>query len=182
MPHCPRCEKRFTTLQKLCRHINQTSSSCANLIDDLIALSRPLQPSSRQNLGPQLEPEDFNVYFPDNNDFDALPHGDIEMGPPNFEPNTSSDVNKSKYREDFVGASKTFGTGLTFMKGFDLDEFSDHRRKNLYYPFASKADWEMASFLLRSGLSMAKIDDFLKLQLVSACTRNSNIYSLIPSH
>jgi hypothetical protein len=102
------------------------------------------------------------------------------MAPPNFEPYNPSDTNESKYREEYVGASQEFGTGLTFMDGFDLDEFSDHRRKNLYYPFATKGDWEMASFLLRSGLSMAKIDDLLKLQLVSACTRNSNIYS--PSH
>jgi len=29
--------------------------------------------------------------------------------------------------------------------------------KNLYYPFASKQDWEMASWLLRSGLSMAAV-------------------------
>src|SRR5580698_4863282 len=98
MPHCPRCEKRFPTLQKLVRHINQTSSSCANLIDDLITLSRPLQPSSRQNLGPQLEPECFSDNFPDNHDFDTPLHGDIEMAPPNFEPYNPSDTNESKYR------------------------------------------------------------------------------------
>jgi hypothetical protein len=164
------------------RHLNHARSSCAKLTNDLVTLLRPLQPSSRQNVGPQLQSEDFNVHFSDHNDFDPLPHDDIEMAPPDFEPNTFSNTNKSGYREEFIGASQEFGTGLTFMEGFDLDDFSDHRRKNLYYPFASKADWEMASFLLRSGLSMAKIDDLLKLELVSACTRNSNIYSLIRSH
>ena len=49
------------------------------------------------------------------------------------------------------------------MGSFDSDDFADQRQKNLYYPFASKEDWEMAAFLLRSGMSMALIDDFLKL-------------------
>lgn len=161
------------------RHLNHARSSCVNLTNDLITLMPQPQPSSRQNISPWLESEDFNIPFSDNNPFGSPPHGDIEMAPPNFEPNTFSNTNKSEYREEFIGASQEFGTGLTFMEGFDLDDFSDHRRENLYYPFASKADWEMASFLLRSGLSMAKIDDLLKLQLVSARSCNSIIYSLI---
>ncbi|KAF8213514.1 hypothetical protein K438DRAFT_1902566 [Mycena galopus ATCC 62051] len=49
------------------------------------------------------------------------------------------------------------------------DEFASRRKENLYYPFASQAEWQMASFLLRSGMTMRDIDDFLKLQLVCDC-------------
>jgi hypothetical protein len=164
MPHCPRCEKRFTTDQKVIRHLNQPRSSCANLIDDLITLSRPLQPTSHHNVGPQ-ELENFNVNFPDNGSFDMLQsYGDIEMATPQ---DTPSNFDTFEYREEFIGASQTFGLGTTFMGNFDLDKYSGLRQENLYYPFASRDDWEMAAFLLRSGLSMAKIDDFLKLQVVS---------------
>jgi hypothetical protein len=50
---------------------------------------------------------------------------------------------------------------------FDADQFADQRKTNLYYPFASHEDWEFASFLLRSSLSMAEIDELLSLDLVS---------------
>jgi len=73
----------------------------------------------------------------------------------------------SVHREEFANAAREWGAGETFMGNFDLDDFAEQRKKNPYYPFASKEDWEMAAFLLRSGMSMALIDDFLKLQLVS---------------
>jgi len=37
----------------------------------------------------------------------------------------------------------------------------------MYYPFSNAAEWELASFLLSSDLSMRKIDELLKLKLVS---------------
>jgi hypothetical protein len=73
----------------------------------------------------------------------------------------------------FPGAAEVFGRGTTFLDRFDLDKYSEERKANLFYPFASKQDWEVASWLSRSGLSMASIDKFLSLELVSL-----NFYSL----
>ena len=53
------------------------------------------------------------------------------------------------------------------MDVFDADEYANQQKQNLYYPFALKQDWEMGLWLLRSGLSMAAIDQFLHLQLAS---------------
>jgi hypothetical protein len=65
----------------------------------------------------------------------------------------------------------TFGSvyehGETFMDQCDKDEFTEKRKAHLYYPFASRDEWELASFLLHSFLSMAAVDRFLKLELVS---------------
>ncbi|KAF8119429.1 hypothetical protein EV363DRAFT_1076614, partial [Boletus edulis] len=47
-----------------------------------------------------------------------------------------------------------------------MDTYSFFHRSNLYYPFASHNDWQVANYLLQSGLSMAKIDEYLKLNLV----------------
>ena len=58
--------------------------------------------------------------------------------------------------------------GFTFMDQFDVDKFTSNRSSNLFYPFASRAEWEVASWLLRSGLSMALINDFMDLSIV--CT------------
>jgi hypothetical protein len=63
-------------------------------------------------------------------------------------------------------AAEIFGRGESFTDVFNNDKYADRRDDNLYYPFASKPDWEMASFLLRSTLSMAAIDEFLSLELV----------------
>ncbi|KAG2098695.1 uncharacterized protein F5147DRAFT_543499, partial [Suillus discolor] len=56
--------------------------------------------------------------------------------------------------------------GLTFLDPFDTNEFIKYRNENLFYPFASKEEWEITDFLLCSPLSMAAIDVFLKLSLI----------------
>jgi hypothetical protein len=70
--------------------------------------------------------------------------------------------------QEYDGAAKTFGSGTTFMQQFESDEFAEERTQNLFYPFASRAEWELAAFLLRSDLSLAALDKFLSLNLVSA--------------
>jgi hypothetical protein len=68
--------------------------------------------------------------------------------------------------EAYPNASQVYGRGETFMEIFDADINAENRRDNLYYPFASRQEWQMASFLLRSSLSMDAIDEFLSLELV----------------
>ncbi|KAG2078401.1 hypothetical protein BDR04DRAFT_940504, partial [Suillus decipiens] len=46
------------------------------------------------------------------------------------------------------------------------DKYAEERVNNPYFPFAGKPDWEMAAFLLWSDLSMADIDEYLKLEFV----------------
>ncbi|KAG2106894.1 hypothetical protein BD769DRAFT_1675747 [Suillus cothurnatus] len=55
--------------------------------------------------------------------------------------------------------------GTTFLDIFDADEYADCRKDNLFYPFASRNEWEVANFLLRSPLSMAAINEFLALSM-----------------
>ncbi|KAF8130107.1 hypothetical protein EV363DRAFT_1399315 [Boletus edulis] len=66
----------------------------------------------------------------------------------------------------FLGAGKVYDVGQTFLDRFGMDTYSFFRRSNLYYPFASHDDWQVANYLLQSGLSMAKIDEYLKLNLI----------------
>jgi len=72
------------------------------------------------------------------------------------------------YSVPFPGASQAFGKGETFLDIFNKDNYADMRNDNLYYPFATQEEWKLSSFLLRSGLSMAQTDEFLKLDLVSS--------------
>jgi hypothetical protein len=70
------------------------------------------------------------------------------------------------YSVPFPGASQAFGKGETFLDIYNKDDYADKRNDNLYYPFATQSEWELASFLLKSGLSMAQTDEFLKLEQV----------------
>lgn len=76
-------------------------------------------------------------------------------------------VSNPSFFETYPGAAKAFGRGKTLMDIFDTDRHADKRSELPYYPFASKAEWDLASYLLRSDLSMNAIDKFLKLELVS---------------
>lgn len=103
---------------------------------------------------PVLEPSEFDGMEIDGMEIDNQPE---------VEGSTGSD---GSITEVFEGASKTYGEGTTFMAKFDYDQFADERAVNLYYPFASREEWEFASFLLCSSLSMHAIDTFLSLDRV----------------
>ncbi|KAI6018361.1 hypothetical protein EDC04DRAFT_2546358, partial [Pisolithus marmoratus] len=69
--------------------------------------------------------------------------------------------------DDHPNTPSVYPGGTTFMDQFSDDQYVTLWQQNLYYPFASGADWWLASWLLCSHLSMAAIDEFLSLQLVS---------------
>jgi hypothetical protein len=49
---------------------------------------------------------------------------------------------------------------------FRQDKYAKDRENNVYYPFASANEWELASYITRSNMTVAATDDFLKLRLV----------------
>ncbi|KAG2109266.1 uncharacterized protein F5147DRAFT_773077 [Suillus discolor] len=79
-----------------------------------------------------------------------------------------SQASEKPYVEHFRDAAKVYRRGQTFLDRFNMDPYAVHREDNLYYPFVSRQDWELSSFLLCSSLSMAAIDEFLGLELVKA--------------
>jgi len=66
----------------------------------------------------------------------------------------------------FPGSSHSYGKGPTFLDLFNSNENNLYCTTNPYYPFSGRKDWEVASWLLCSGLSMGKIDSFLSLEMV----------------
>ncbi|KAG1831477.1 hypothetical protein EV424DRAFT_1534160 [Suillus variegatus] len=69
--------------------------------------------------------------------------------------------------EWYEGAGTCYSRdGTTFLDLFDTDEYVDCRKDNLFYPFASRNEWEVADFLLQSSLSMAAISEFLALSMI----------------
>jgi hypothetical protein len=149
--------------------MNHPRSSCVNLdTSDLITIPLPSSTPQSQNVSLEQGMDDVEMGSVDDDDddnFSTQGGADIQMATDNSD--SFSDVTGSMHREEFADVAPAWEAGETFMGKFDLDDFADQRKENLYYPFASKEDWELAAFLLRSGMSMALIDDFLKLQIVS---------------
>jgi hypothetical protein len=62
--------------------------------------------------------------------------------------NDATDIRlPEEVRDRFPGAGQTFGKSPGFMEVFDSDVHADMRKENIYYPFTSKGEWEIASFL-----------------------------------
>ncbi|KAF8880392.1 hypothetical protein BD779DRAFT_1675909 [Infundibulicybe gibba] len=94
---------------------------------------------------------------------ETAPHQTAPQEPPGAH---ASSQHHQTIIEEFPGAAQTFGIGPTFLDKFNMDQYAAERTTNLYYPFASKEEWEFALFLLRSKLSMVAINAMLTLQLI----------------
>ena len=79
----------------------------------------------------------------------------------------ATDSGAEGYEEFHPNTPLILGSGPGFIDTFNADEHAEKRKENLFFPFSSKAEWGLASWLLRSGLSMRAIDDFLALSIVS---------------
>ena len=149
--------------------MNQPVSSCLTHFQELIDIANTLQrrtipqPASDNGMSQPLCFMDTTEDAPPD-----LVHSTFnsEASPPR---NTRTRTTEHPFRiKKHPMAGKTFGRGDTFMDHFDNDGFASARSQGcLYYPFASRDEWELASFLLCSQMSLADIDRFLKLQLVS---------------
>ena len=158
---CPDCGKQFANKTNVLRHMNQPSNACGKSVMNGISFqphttSRAAQARDLFNQAQLDGLEEILEWERDEIDFD-MP--DVSTHSP-F-PEAVSNI------EYYPGASSTYGQGTTFMSEFFTDKYAHLRHENIFYPFASQEDWQLGSWLLRSGLSMAAIDSFLSLELVS---------------
>jgi hypothetical protein len=172
MPRCPLCAKKLKTRMAVMAHMNQPLGACLPYIaeiaatqSDISVINEPANNASYQGFDTEISVnfqsasgacnmEEATMDVDDNSPLS--PHEPLNSVEPTFEP----------IIKEHPSAGQTFGKGKTFLENFDTDAYASQRAANLYYPFSSKEEWELASFLLMSGLSMAKITKFLSLKLV----------------
>jgi hypothetical protein len=142
--------------------MNQPLGSCFDYIHEVVSLADELK-SYKKRHRPQQSIESEKSIL-------AMDTEDAFMEDAFMDCDTIDDGAGSggRFVQEYDGAATTFGPGTTFMQQFECDEFAEERTQNLFYPFASRAEWELAAFLLRSDLSLAALDTFLSLNLVSA--------------
>ncbi|KAH9027612.1 hypothetical protein EDB85DRAFT_2074745 [Lactarius pseudohatsudake] len=160
--HCPQCDRKFRNRKALLCHMNHPFGSCHSHFQEVVNLADELQRyqerrGQRRPIPTSLSPEPMDI------DVDTTLAA-VEDLQEDFQ---NVDGPGKPFIQEYVGAVREYGRGTTFMQGFDRDPYSQERKKNLYYPFASRGEWEMATFLLRSSLSVSSIDSFLSLELIN---------------
>ncbi|KAI6010464.1 hypothetical protein EDC04DRAFT_2871206 [Pisolithus marmoratus] len=150
MPRCPSCGKGgFTNHEAISRHMSQPKSGCSTWFGDLVHIREDLL--SRDPDGHNdLHATSINKQSGGRDEYDSMVGSDEQMLDRTQEGNSHSSLIKH-----FPGAMQ-----------FNADKFSNHWSSNIYYPFASRGDWELGLWLLHSGLSMGVINAFLSFHLI----------------
>ncbi|KAF8119890.1 hypothetical protein EV363DRAFT_1168896 [Boletus edulis] len=171
MPNCPRCLKFFLTEHGAQNHRAQPRSACHDN-NYRYTLEIPRLSVSPE---PPAEYHDVNVPSPPHSEPPppTSPDLDVPLGLPDDDSVRAEDARPFPAAQDphlwvrdyFEGASVTYGKGDTFLGSFRRDQYSEERKSNLYYPFASSKDWTTAKFLSKSKLSMALVDEYLSLDV-----------------
>lgn len=165
-PTCPKCGKVFTKDSSVTRHLSQPRTSCHSSVRDMVDILEftELVPPRRSLSPPQSSDRYTRSDIRDEPwQFDIA--GD-DMGT-NIDGNQAVGGSSTSTEEWYKGAGTCYAQdGVTFLDLFDADEHAECRKDNIFYPFTSREEWEVADFLLRSPLSMAAIDQFLRLPMV----------------
>ncbi|KAG1719323.1 hypothetical protein EDB19DRAFT_1919105 [Suillus lakei] len=109
------------------------------------------------NAHEQGEPEDESYY-----DFGSQGE-DLDSGG-----GTRNEDSEAKVTDHFPEPPLAFDKGYMFLHLFNADENSIYRKMNLYYPFSGQREWQLATWILHSSLSMEKINSFLALEMSPA--------------
>ncbi|KAG1882344.1 hypothetical protein F4604DRAFT_1921484 [Suillus subluteus] len=163
MPQCPSCRKILEDHTSVACHMSQPWSGCNTWLEDIIKLNSlipPLDPVDIEHhvsQEPELGGEAIVVDFGDvggefSDEENIMGGGTLDEG--------------SEATDYYPDPSLAYQDGYTFLSLFDSDENSVHCKNNLYYLFSGQRDWQVAAWLLHSGLSMGKINSFLSLEMV----------------
>ncbi|KAG2137000.1 hypothetical protein DEU56DRAFT_912773 [Suillus clintonianus] len=145
-PTCPKCGKVFTKDSSITRH--------------LIPPRRSLNPPQNLDISVDMG-QGFGVGG--DSQFNAQAEDSMDT---NLDARDLTGNLPPASEEWYEGAARCYSQdGITFLDLFDADEHAEYRKENLFYPFTSREEWEVADFLLRSALSMAAINTFLQLSM-----------------
>lgn len=167
---CPLCGKdNFKDHGAVARHMSQPRSGCSTWLQDLIRLRSASVRTTADSMDvdhtpniPDVDPELDGTGF---GDWDGVFQG--RSGEGDDQVHEEGTPTGSDFIDWHPKPPQTYGRGYTFLDSFHSDENNTYRTGNHYYPFSGRRDWEVALWLLRSGLSMAKVDSFLSLEMVS---------------
>ncbi|KAF8232876.1 hypothetical protein L208DRAFT_1269810, partial [Tricholoma matsutake] len=149
-------------------HMNYPLRSCYNHFQEVANLLEDLQRYNDLKHQPQHQLNHLSPSSDHKTDTTQLAQESMDINLPFIESFDGTSPDSGPFVKKYEGAAEEYGVGVTFMLEFDCDQYAVECVENIYYPFASRDEWELAAILLQSDLSMGSIDSFLLLKLVSA--------------
>ncbi|KAG2133031.1 hypothetical protein DEU56DRAFT_757250 [Suillus clintonianus] len=167
---CPSCGKGgFKNDVAVARHMSQPRSGCSTWLQDLICLRSESDSCMDSDDEPNISMDMDDASEPNMPDIESGGLGDwdeMSRGSTSGSESQEMPTHNSEVIDSYSDCAQSYGRGYTFLDLFNSDNNSKHRAMNPYYPFSGWKDWEVGSWLLRSGLSMGKIDNFLLLEMI----------------
>jgi hypothetical protein len=148
--------------------MNYPLGSCYNHFQEVTNLLEDLQRYNNLKHQLQHQLDHLSPSSDDETDTTQPAQEPMDVDPPFIKSFDGTSPDGGPFVEKYEGAAKEDGVGVTFMSEFNCDQYAAECVENIYYPFASRDEWELAAFLLQSDLSMRSINSFLSLKLVSA--------------
>ncbi|KAJ6556694.1 hypothetical protein B0H10DRAFT_2169607 [Mycena sp. CBHHK59/15] len=157
MPRCSVCTKKFFNTTHLLSHMNQPNGRCHSSLHSASFKIRHRNPQRKLNL-PRSNAQRVSSRSTEHVEFEIAPmdvdyEADVNYGP------------EMNLAEESFDTQKAYPCGDTFKAVFERDQYAEQRKLNMYYPFASRDEWELVSFIVRSNMTLAATDEFLKLRL-----------------
>ncbi|KAG2144334.1 hypothetical protein DEU56DRAFT_910688 [Suillus clintonianus] len=166
---CPSCGKGgFKNDVTVAHHMSQPCSGCSTWLQDLICLRSESDSRMDSDDEPNISMDMDDASEPNMPDIESGGLGDwdeMSRGSTSGSESQEMPTHNSEVIDSYPDCAQSYGKGYTFLNLFNSDNNSKHRATNPYYPFSGRKDWEVGSWLLRSGLSMGKIDNFLSLEM-----------------
>ncbi|KAG1889115.1 uncharacterized protein F5891DRAFT_1198690 [Suillus fuscotomentosus] len=152
--------------------MSQPRSGCNSWLEDLINLhSASICAATSIDMDHELNIPDLNLDVDPKLDEPVFGHPSWDEGFQGGGGEGDSQVDgptDSGFTNWYPEPPQTYGKGYTFLDLFHSDKNSVYRVTNHYYPFSDRKEWEVALWLLHSGLSMAKINSFLSLEMIKS--------------
>jgi len=148
--------------------MNYPLGSCYNHFQEVANLLEDLRRYNDLKHQPQHQFNHLSPSSDDEIDTTQLAEESMDIDPPFIKSFDGASPDGGPFVEKYEGAAEEYGAGATFMSEFNCNQYALEHIENIYYPFASQDEWELAAFLLWSDLSMGSIESFLSLKLVSA--------------
>ncbi|KAJ6490951.1 hypothetical protein C8R45DRAFT_1053149 [Mycena sanguinolenta] len=174
---CPICWKGFKTQGRCSQHLNQPTGKChaaLALYPHRLKARKFTEKTEETNENMEsINSVDQARGQADDQAMDLVPP--FEEGPHLHERDRKvpskpvhTPVPKGPLHEYYPGAARRNDKEPTFLETFlENDKHSHERESNLHYPFASADEWEFAAFINSTKLTLAQIDEFLKLRLTA---------------
>jgi hypothetical protein len=128
--------------------MNYPLGSCYNHFQEVANLLEDLQRYNDLKHQPQHQLDHLSPSSDDGTDTTQPAQGPMDVDPPFIEPFDETSPNGRPFVEKYAGAAEEYGVGVTFMLEFNHDQYAVEHLENIYHPFASRDEWELAAFLL----------------------------------